>query len=136
MKSSVTGEPLPIIKAGPATRPYLHAVSAWALALLGVRMMIAAAAPRFSGLTLVMRWIDGLKSYQFVQTDPNSVTVRLDRGSGFGLSEAEVVEFLRKRIAEDVRWNVVWGAPELTVNGKALIIRNDWLRNQGLQRPR
>ncbi len=88
------------------------------------------------GLTLVMRWIDGLKSYQFIQTDPNSVTVRLDRGAGFGLSEAEVIDFLRKRIAEDVRWNVVWGAPELTVNGKALVIRNDWLRNQGLQRPR
>jgi len=87
------------------------------------------------GLTLVMRWIDGLKSYQFVQTDPGSVTVRLDRGGGFGLSEPEVVAFLRKRIAEDVRWTVVWGPPELTVNGKALVIRNDWLRKQGLLRP-
>jgi phenylacetate-CoA ligase len=38
------------------------------------------------GLTLVMRWIDGLNSYQFIQTGANAVTVRLDRGPGFSLS--------------------------------------------------
>ena len=42
---------------------------------------------------------------------------------------------LRKRIAQEIRWNVAWGPPELTMNGKALIIRNDWLRKQGLVRP-
>jgi phenylacetate-coenzyme A ligase PaaK-like adenylate-forming protein len=87
------------------------------------------------GLTLVMRWLDGLKSYQFIQTDASSVTVRLDRGADFKLGHAEVVAFLRQRIAEDIRWSVAWGAPELTVNGKLLIIRNDWLRQQGLTRP-
>lgn len=87
------------------------------------------------GLTLVMRWLDGLRSYQFIQTDPRSVTVRLDRDAGFAHSEADVVAFLRQRIAEDISWSVVWGAPELTLNGKALIIRNDWLRKQGLTRP-
>jgi phenylacetate-CoA ligase len=87
------------------------------------------------GLTLVMRWLDGLRSYQFIQTDPRSVTVRLDRDAGFAHSEAEVVAFLRQRIADDISWSVIWGPPELTVNGKALIIRNDWLRKQGLTRP-
>jgi phenylacetate-CoA ligase len=87
------------------------------------------------GLTLVMRWMDGLTSYQFIQTDANSVTVRLDRGAGFKLSEADVAAFLRQRIAEEIRWTVAWGPPELTSNGKALIIRNDWLRKQGLTRP-
>jgi len=87
------------------------------------------------GLTLVMRWMDGLTSYQFIQTDASSVTVRLDRGLGFNLSEADVTAFLRQRIAEEIRWTVAWGPPELTKNGKALIIRNDWLRKQGLTRP-
>jgi len=87
------------------------------------------------GLTLVMRWIDGLKSYQFIQTDSDSVTARLDRGAGFGLSDADVIAFLRQRISDEIRWNVVWAGPELTVNGKLLIIRNDWLRKQGLTRP-
>jgi len=87
------------------------------------------------GLTLVMRWMDGLTSYQFIQTDASSVTVRLDRGVGFSLSEADVMAFLRQRIAEEIRWTVAWGPPELTTNGKALIIRNDWLRKQGLTRP-
>jgi phenylacetate-CoA ligase len=43
--------------------------------------------------------------------------------------------FLRQRIAPDVDWSIVWGEPELTRNGKLLVIRNDWLRNQGLTRP-
>jgi phenylacetate-CoA ligase len=87
------------------------------------------------GLTLVMRWMEGLKSYQFIQTDRSSVTVRLDRGPSFSLNETEATAFLRARIAEDVQWTVSWGPPELTQNGKLLIIRNDWLRKQGLTRP-
>jgi phenylacetate-CoA ligase len=87
------------------------------------------------GLTLVMRWMDGLKSYQFIQTGATSVTVRLDRGAGFRLSEADVAAFLRQRIGDEICWTVAWGPPELTTNGKALIIRNDWLRKQGLTRP-
>lgn len=87
------------------------------------------------GLTLVMRWLDGLKSYQFIQTGPDSVTVRLDRGSGFSSSETDVLAFLKGRIAHDVKWTIIWAPPELTINGKLLIIRNDWLRQQGLTRP-
>jgi len=51
------------------------------------------------------------------------------------LSEEETLAFLRKRIAPEVDWSIVWGEPELTRNGKLLVIRNDWLRNQGLTRP-
>ena len=80
------------------------------------------------GLTLVMRWMEGLKSYQFIQTAADAVTVRLDRDAGFTLDEAQVREFLRQRIALEVQWTVVWGAPEMTRNGKLLIIRNDWAR--------
>ncbi len=88
------------------------------------------------GLTLVMRWLDGLKSYQFIQTAANSVTVRLDRGPDFKQSEADVVAYLRQKIGDEINWTIEWGAPELTKNGKLLIIRNDWLRQQGLTRPR
>lgn len=87
------------------------------------------------GLTLVMRWIDGLNSYQFIQTGANAVTVRLDRGPGFSLSEQQAIAYLKEKIGAEVQWNVVWGPPELTQNGKVLIIRNDWLRSQGLSRP-
>lgn len=82
------------------------------------------------GLTLVMRWMDGLKSYQFIQTGARQVTVRLDRDSGFAMTEPEVLGFLRQRIADDIEWFVTWGAPELTVNGKLLLIRNDWVRTR------
>ncbi len=87
------------------------------------------------GLTLVMRWLEGLVQYQLIQTGPDSVTVRLDRGPGYKLSESETLEFLKQRIAPDVKWTVVWGPPELTRNGKLLVIRNDWLRSLGLTRP-
>lgn len=87
------------------------------------------------GLTLVMRWMEGLKSYQFIQTAPDAVTVRLDRGPGFALDEQQVRDFLCARISPDVAWTVAWAAPEYTRNGKLLIIRNDWLRKQGLSRP-
>lgn len=79
------------------------------------------------GLTLVMRWIDGLNSYQFIQTGPTEVTVRLDRGPGFSWTEAQVIEYLNAKIGSEVSWTVVWGMPELTQNGKLLIIRNEWL---------
>lgn len=87
------------------------------------------------GLTLVMRWMEGLRQYQFIQTGTDTVVARLDRGDGFVLGEAEAIEFLKQRIAEEIHWQIVWGAPELTRNDKLLIIRNDWLRAQGLSRP-
>ncbi len=87
------------------------------------------------GLTLVMRWMDGLRQYQFIQTGPNAVTVRLDRGGSFRMSEEETRAFLKQRIAQEIDWNVAWVPPELTGNGKVLLIRNDWLRSQGLTRP-
>ncbi|HTE42865.1 MAG TPA: hypothetical protein VK629_18730 [Steroidobacteraceae bacterium] len=88
------------------------------------------------GLTLVMRWLEGLKSFQFIQTDAKSVTVRLDRTPEFKSDVAAVVAFLNERIGDEIEWLVQWGPPELTQNGKLLIIRNDWLRKQGLSRPR
>lgn len=87
------------------------------------------------GLTLVMRWLDGLRQYQFIQTGPDEVTVRLDTETSFSLSDVEVVAFLRQKIADEIRWTVIRGRPELTQNSKVLIIRNDWLRRQGLSRP-
>ncbi|MDD2881488.1 MAG: hypothetical protein PHQ58_13745 [Rhodoferax sp.] len=81
------------------------------------------------GLTLVMRWIDGLDSYQFIQTDADKVTVRLARGPNFSWDEARVLQYLRDKIGDEVEWNIVWAAPELTQNGKLLIIRNDWLKS-------
>lgn len=88
------------------------------------------------GLTLVMRWLDGLRQYQFIQTGPDEVTVRLDTDSTFGLTEADVIGYLQQKIAAEVRWRVTWGKPELTQNGKLLLIRNDWARARGLSRPR
>ncbi len=79
------------------------------------------------GLTLVMRWIEGLVSYQFIQTDAAAVTVRLDRGPGFGWSDDQVLDYLRTKIGDEVHWTIVWGPPELTKGGKLLIIRNEWL---------
>jgi len=80
------------------------------------------------GLTLVMRWIEGLDSYQFIQTDADQVTVRLNRGPGFSWDEGRVLSYLREKIGDEVGWNIVWGPPELTTNGKLLVIRNDWLK--------
>jgi phenylacetate-CoA ligase len=87
------------------------------------------------GLTLVMRWIDGLRQYQFIQTGPSTVIARLDRGPRFKLTDAEVMAYLREKIADEIDWSIVWAPPELTQNRKVLIIRNDWLRSQGLIRP-
>lgn len=81
------------------------------------------------GLTLVMRWIEGLNSYQFIQTAQDSVTVRLARGPGFTWDENQVRNYLRDKIGTEVDWQVVWGEPELTPNGKLLIIRNTWLQS-------
>ena len=80
------------------------------------------------GLTLVMSWIDGLDSYQFIQTAADAITVRLARGPGFTWDEARVLQYLRDKIGDEVQWTIVWAAPELTQNGKLLIIRNDWLK--------
>ena len=80
------------------------------------------------GLTLVMRWLDGLHQYQFIQTAADAVTARLDVDAGFALSDAEVLAYLRSKIADEITWTVVRGKPERTQNGKVLIIRNDWRR--------
>jgi phenylacetate-CoA ligase len=87
------------------------------------------------GLTLVMRWLQGLRSYQFIQTGPDAVTVRLVLETGVTMADDAVAAFLAERISRDVAWTVQWAAPELTRNGKLLIIKNDWLRSQGLDRP-
>ena len=87
------------------------------------------------GLTLVMRWIDGLKQYQFIQTGENKVTVHLDIFDDFKLSKEEVIGYLKEKITAEVTWTIEWGPPKLTKNGKLLIIKNEWLRNQGLSRP-
>lgn len=82
------------------------------------------------GLTLVMRWMEGLSSYQFIQTESDQVRVRLDRGAGFVMTEEQVRQFLHDKIGTEVSWQIEWGKPELTQNGKLLIIRNDWLKHQ------
>lgn len=87
------------------------------------------------GLTLVMRWIEGLHAYQFIQTGPRAVTARLQKGPGFQLSDEEVVSYLKSHIADEIEWSVVTGPPELTQSQKLLVIRNDWLRRQGFTRP-
>ncbi len=87
------------------------------------------------GLTLVMRWMEGLARYQFIQTGPDAVTARLLKGPGFAMSEDQVIAFLRERIAGEIDWTIEWGAPSMTRNGKLLVLRNDWLRGQGLTRP-
>jgi len=80
------------------------------------------------GLTLVMRWLEGLRQYQFIQTSQDAVTVRLDVDDGFKNSDADVISYLNRRIADEIKWTVVRGTPERTQNGKVLIIRNDWRR--------
>lgn len=87
------------------------------------------------GLTLVMRWVEGLRTYQFIQTGPRAVTARLGREPRFSMSDEEVLAYLKSRITDEIEWTIVFGPPELTRNEKALVIRNDWLRNQGLSRP-
>jgi phenylacetate-CoA ligase len=87
------------------------------------------------GLTLVMRWLEGLRQYQFIQSGPSSVTARLERGPGYTLSEQDTLAYLSDKISDEIRWRIEWGPPELTQNRKVLIIRNDWLRAQGATRP-
>lgn len=83
------------------------------------------------GLTLVMRWVEGLHSYQFIQTASNAVTVRLERGPGFTWNEDKVRQYLQAKIGMEVNWTIEWGEPQLTKNGKLLIIRNDWQQQSG-----
>lgn len=87
------------------------------------------------GLTLVMRWIEGLHDYQFIQTSRDQVVVRLNPGKNFTLRKSEAIKYLQEKISDEVDWKVEFAAPVLTNNGKLLIIRNDWLRDQGLSRP-
>lgn len=87
------------------------------------------------GLTLVMRWIEGLHDYQFIQTSRNEVTVRLNPGKDFTLEKSDAIAYLQNKISDEVDWNVEFASPILTANGKLLVIRNDWLRTQGLSRP-
>lgn len=87
------------------------------------------------GLTLVMRWIEGLLEYQFIQTGPNDIKVNLKRGGSFVLSEDEVRAYLKNKIDQNVNWTIKWNAAERTGNDKVLIVRNDWLRRRGLDRP-
>lgn len=87
------------------------------------------------GLTLVMRWVDGLRQYQFIQTGPRAVVARLLATPAFTMGEEALLAYLRQNISDEIEWRVVWGEPELTQNQKLLIIRNDWLRGQGQERP-
>ncbi len=87
------------------------------------------------GLTLIMRWIEGLIEYQFIQTGPNHIKVRLKKGKMFSQSEDDVLKYLKNKIDENVNWEIEWGDAERTRNDKILIVKNDWLRNQGLDRP-
>jgi phenylacetate-CoA ligase len=82
------------------------------------------------GLTLVMRWLDGLYQYQFIQTTATAVTARLMPRRDFVLSESEILALLRERISDEIDWTIEFGPPQLTANGKLLIIRNDWLRQK------
>lgn len=82
------------------------------------------------GLTLVMRWLDGLQQYQFIQSAADTIIVRLDCGKAFTLSEADVIDFLRKKITDEITWKIIWDKPELSRNDKLLIIKNDWLQGQ------
>jgi len=82
------------------------------------------------GLTLIMRWIEGLLEYQFIQTGPNHITVNLKKGKDFKLTEAETKAYLKSKIDDQVNWTIQWKEAERTANDKILIVRNDWFRNQ------
>lgn len=87
------------------------------------------------GLTLVMRWVEGLIEYQFIQTGPEHIKVRLKKGKTFSWDEKEVLHYLKNKIDKDVNWEIEWGEAERTKNGKILIVINEWLRHQGIDRP-
>jgi len=73
--------------------------------------------------------------YQFIQKGPDTIKVRLKRGKAFSWHEPKVMDYLKNKIDENVNWEIEWGAAERTRNDKILIVRNDWLRNQALDRP-
>jgi hypothetical protein len=54
--------------------------------------------------------------------------VCLARGPGFSWHAARVLQYLRNELGDEVTWNIIWSPPELTRNGKLLIIRNGWLK--------
>ena len=62
------------------------------------------------GLTLVMRWLEGLRQYQFIQTGPASVTVRLDRGPRLCAERSGDRRLPEPADRPDVNWTIVWDA--------------------------
>lgn len=79
------------------------------------------------GITLVMRWLEGLKQYQFIQRTQYNVDVHLDTYDEFSQSIEDITQFLNDKITDEVNWQILFKAPELTKNDKILIIRNDFL---------
>lgn len=75
------------------------------------------------GLTLVMRWLEGLESYQFIRADSGKVLVRLKFTDAQAFDKARCERFLVERIGADFDWQVIDAPPELTANGKLLIIK-------------
>lgn len=80
------------------------------------------------GLTLVMRWLDGLEQYQFVQKAVDFVEVRLVFYSETVPDEQKILTYLKSKIADEVTWSIVFDEPIKTKNGKVLIIKNELLR--------
>ncbi|WP_026377194.1 phenylacetate--CoA ligase family protein [Aestuariibacter salexigens] len=76
------------------------------------------------GLTLVMRWLNGLHRYQFIQRTQDEIDVVLDVGRDFTKSKGELIQYFGDKISAEIRWNVIFGKPELTKNGKLLIVVN------------
>lgn len=74
------------------------------------------------GLTLVMRWVEGLKSYQFIQLDTRTVEVVLDFHDGAGFDESECLHRLKEKVSDEIQWRISRGEPRLTKNGKLKII--------------
>lgn len=81
------------------------------------------------GLTLVMRWVDGLKQYQFVQKDISSVEVRVTFYESVKPKLKELNHYLNAKISSEVSWSIRVAPPVKTKNGKILIIKNEILAN-------
>tara|TARA_E500000081_G_scaffold151555_1_gene182040 strand:+ start:1096 stop:2424 length:1329 start_codon:yes stop_codon:yes gene_type:complete len=79
------------------------------------------------GLTLVMRWVDGLKQYQFIQTDISTVEVRVTFYESVEPNLKELNEYLNTKISSEISWSIRVALPLKTKNGKVLIIKNEIL---------
>ena len=79
------------------------------------------------GLTLVMRWVDGLKQYQFIQTDISTVEVRVSFYESVEPNLKELNEYLNTKISSEISWSIRIALPLKTKNGKVLIIKNEIL---------